>query len=131
MMYTQQNFNNSNKNFGIVFGVFFLLVFIYYFIKFGQFDIYSIALSTIFFLLGFLNSRLLTPLNKLWIKFGGLLGRVVSPVVMIIVYFFVVFPTKVILSLFKMDILDLKLDKNSSTYWKIRKKENTSMDNQF
>ena len=130
-MSTQQNLNNSNKNFGIVFGIFFLLVFIYYFIKLGQYNIYFITLSIIFFILGFLNSRFLTPLNKLWIKFGELLGKVVSPIVMIMVYFFVVFPTKLILSLFKKDILDLKLDKNSSTYWRVRKKENTSMDNQF
>ena len=130
-MGAQQNLNNSNKSFGIVFGIFFLLIFIYYFAKFDQFNIYSIILSIIFFLLGFINSRLLSPLNKLWIKFGELLGKVVSPIVMIMVYFFVVFPTKLILSFFKKDILDLKLDKNSSTYWRVRKKENTSMNNQF
>jgi hypothetical protein len=84
----------------------------------------------VFLFLGISNSKILTPLNKLWMKFGLLLGNIVAPIVMGIVYFGVVTPTGILLRLFGKDILMLKKNKNSS-YWLNKDNKNNNMKNQF
>ena len=120
----------SNKSFGIVFCIFFLIVSLYPLINDQGIRIWSIILSSIFFILGIQNSRLLTPLNILWFKFGMLLGRFVSPIVMGLVFFLVVTPTGIIMRLFKKDLLRLKKN-NSNTYWINRSESKSDMKNQF
>ncbi len=120
----------SNKSFGIVFCIFFLIVSLYPLINDQGIRIWSIILSSIFFILGIQNSRLLTPLNILWFKFGMLLGRFVSPIVMGLVFFLVVTPTGIIMRLFKKDLLKLKKN-NSNTYWINRSESKSDMKNQF
>ena len=92
--------------------------------------IWSLVISIIFFFLGILNSKLLTPLNKLWMKFGLLLGKIVSPVVMTIIFFGVVTPTGLIMRIFGKDILKLNKNNNDS-YWENRDNSNNNMNNQF
>ena len=82
----------------------------------------------VFLFLGISNSKILTPLNKLWMKFGLLLGNIVAPIVMGIVYFGVVTPTGILLRLFGKDILMLKKNKNSS-YWLNKDNKNNNMKN--
>ena len=120
----------SNKSFGIVFCIFFLIVSLYPLINDQGIRIWSLILSSIFFILGIQNSRLLTPLNILWFKFGMLLGRFVSPIVMGLVFFLVVTPTGIIMRLFKKDLLKLKKN-NSNTYWINRSESKSDMKNQF
>ena len=120
----------SNKSFGIVFCIFFLIVSLYPLINDQGIRIWSLILSSIFFILGIQNSRLLTPLNILWFKFGMLLGRFVSPIVMGLVFFLVVTPTGIIMRLFKKDLLKLKKN-NSNTYWINRSQSKGDMKNQF
>ena len=120
----------SNKSFGIVFCIFFLIVSFYPLINDQGIRIWSLILSSIFFILGIQNSRLLTPLNILWFKFGMLLGRFVSPIVMGLVFFLVVTPTGIIMRLFKKDLLKLKKN-NSNTYWINRSESKSDMKNQF
>ena len=131
-MKKKENLKSSNKSFGIVFFLFFLVVSIFSFNNNNNTSYYLIIISIIFLFLGLRNSQLLTPLNKLWIKFGFLLGKIISPIVMAIVYFSVVFVTKIFLVLIKKDILNLKLDKNIKTYW-VNKNNNekSNMKNQF
>ena len=131
-MKKKENLKSSNKSFGIVFFLFFLVVSIFSFNNNNNNSYYLIIISIIFLFLGLRNSQLLTPLNKLWIKFGFLLGKIISPIVMAIVYFSVVFVTKIFLVLMKKDILNLKLDKNIKTYW-VNKNNNekSNMKNQF
>ena len=120
----------SNRSFGIVFFIFFLIVATYP-LYFGEnIRIWSLALSFIFLVLGLLNSRILTPLNLIWFKFGMLLGRVVSPFVMGLVFFLVVTPTGLIMRMLKKDLLNLK-KKSSNTYWINREQTKTDMKNQF
>lgn len=120
----------SNRSFGIVFSVFFLLIAIYPLINQESIRIWSIILSIIFLLLGLINARVLTPLNFLWFKFGMLLGKFVSPLVMGMVFFLVVTPTGIIMRLLNKDLLNLKKNKSNS-YW-IKKQENKSdMTKQF
>ena len=120
----------SNKSFGIVFFVFFLIIGLYPLINEENVRIWSIVISIIFLILGLINSQILTPLNILWFKFGILLGRFVSPIVMGLVFFLVVTPTGLIMKLFNKDLLKLKKNKNSS-YWIKRPETKSEMKNQF
>ena len=120
----------SNRNFGVVFFIVFLIIALWPLLKQNEIRIWSLIISFIFFVLGLINSKLLTPLNKLWFKFGILLGNIISPIVMGIVFFLVVTPTGLIMKLFRKDPMNLKKNK-SDTYW-IKKEKNLSrMKNQF
>ena len=120
----------SNRNFGIVFFIVFLIIALWPVLKQNEIRIWSLIISFIFFVLGLINSKLLTPLNKLWFKFGILLGNIISPIVMGIVFFLVVTPTGLVMRIFRKDILKLK--KNSSdSYWINKDNTNSSMRNQF
>jgi len=121
----------SNKNFGLVFFVIFILIALWPLLSDGNIRIWSVIVSIIFLILGLLNSKILTPLNKLWMRFGILLGKIVSPIVMGIVYFGVVTPIGLIMKLFGKDILNLKIDKNKNTYWSPKSKIASKMKNQF
>ena len=120
----------SNKSFGIVFCIFFIIVGLYPLINADGIRIWSIILSIIFLILGLLNSRFLTPLNILWFKFGIFLGKFISPVVMGLVFFLVVTPTGIIMRLLKKDLLKLKKN-NLKTYWINRPDSKSDMKNQF
>jgi hypothetical protein len=120
----------SNRNFGIVFFIVFLIIALWPILKQNEIRIWSLIISFVFFVLGLNNSKLLTPLNKLWFKFGILLGNIIAPIVMGIVFFLVVTPTGLIMRFFRKDILKLK--KNSSdSYWINKDDTNSSMRNQF
>ena len=122
---------SSNRSFGLVFFVVFLIVALWPLKSGEDIRIWSLALSIIFFSLGILNSKLLTPLNKLWFKFGILLGSIVSPIVMGIVFFLVVTPTSIIMRLLGKDLLKKNKIKSASTYWIKRDKQHNSMKKQF
>jgi len=121
---------SSNKSFGIVFFIFFLIFSIYPLTDGGALRVWSLVISIIFLILGLLNSKILTPLNKLWFKFGILLGTIVSPIVMGIVFFIVVTPISLIMKILGKDILNLKKNKNKS-YWIDKSEPNSKMKNQF
>ena len=122
---------SSNRSFGLVFFVVFLIVALWPLKSGEDIRIWSLALSIIFFSLGILNSKLLTPLNKLWFKFGILLGSIVSPIVMGIVFFLVVTPTSIIMRLLGKDLLKKNKIKSASTYWIKRDKQQSTMKKQF
>ena len=122
---------SSNRNFGLVFFVVFLIIALWPLKSGEEFRLWSLVLSIIFFILGIFNSKLLTPLNKLWFKFGIFLGRIVSPIVMGIVFFLVVTPTGVFMRLLGKDLLKTSKVKNVSTYWIKRHKQHSTMKKQF
>ena len=105
---------SSNKNFGIVFFIVFLLIGIYPFLNGNDFRIWSLLISLVFLILGLINSKILTPLNKLWFKFGLFLGKIVSPLVMGFIFFIVVTPIGIIMRLFRKDLLNLKYNKKKN-----------------
>jgi large-conductance mechanosensitive channel len=121
---------SSNKSFGVVFFIFFFVVSIYPLFKSGDLRTWSLIISVIFLILGLLNSKILTPLNKLWFKFGILLGTIVSPIVMGIIFFIVVTPISLIMKILGKDILNLKKNKNRS-YWIDKSEIKSTMKNQF
>ena len=120
----------SNRSFGIVFFVVFLLIAIYPLIKSGELRLWSLIISIIFLVLGLINSEILNPLNKLWFKLGIFLGKIISPLVMGIIFFIVVTPIAILMKLLKKDLLDLKYNDNK-TYWKAKTEPKSKMKNQF
>ena len=120
----------SNKSFGVVFFIVFLLIAIYPLINNGELRIWSSIIAIIFLILGLINSKVLTPLNKLWFKFGLLLGKIVSPLIMGIIFFLVVTPTALIMRIIGKDLLDLKFNKKKS-YWIEKTGPKSKMKNQF
>ena len=120
----------TNKSFGLVFFVFFFIVSIFPLLNDGNIRFWSLIISIIFLILGILNSKILTPLNQVWFKFGILLGRFVSPIVMGIVFFAIVTPTSIIMRIFQKNLLNLKKG-NKKTYWIERSKIKSKMKNQF
>ena len=121
---------SSNKSFGIVFFAFFLIISLFPLFKYGNIRIWAIIPAIIFLILGLLNSPILSPLNKIWFKFGILLGNVISPIVMGIVFFAVVTPTSLIMRMFGKNLLGLKKD-NKKSYWIERSPIKSKMKNQF
>jgi hypothetical protein len=121
---------STNKSFGIVFFIFFFVIAIFPKLNDENIRIWSLIISIIFLILGLLNSRALTPLNKLWFKFGILLGNFVSPIIMGIIFFVIVTPTALIMKFLGKDLLNLKKS-NKSTYWIERSKIKSKMKNQF
>ena len=123
----------SNRSFGIVFSVFFALLAIYFFYKFKNINYVIIFLSLSFLILGLLNSKVLTPLNILWLRFGLFLGKIVSPVIMAIVFFVVVTPLALLAKLVNKDFLGLDKKKNikKNSYWIKKDKYKSSMKDQF
>ena len=94
-------------------------------------NIYLIIISVIFLILGLLNSKLLSPLNNLWIKFGEILGKVIAPIVMAVVYFLILTPISLLVRLFGKDLIEMKFNNNVKSYWIKRKKHLGTMDKQF
>ena len=121
---------SSNRSFGIVFFIVFLLIALYPLLKDNDLRIWSLIISFIFLILGLINSKILTPLNRLWFKFGLLLGKFISPLIMGIIFFAVVTPIGIIMRLLKKDLLNLKYNKKE-TYWIDKSGPKSKMKNQF
>ena len=121
---------SSNRSFGIVFFIVFLLIALYPILKDNDLRIWSLVISFIFLILGLINSKILTPLNRLWFKFGLLLGRFISPLIMGIIFFVVVTPIGIFMRLLKKDLLNLKYNKRE-TYWIDKSGPKSKMKNQF
>ena len=121
---------SSNRSFGIVFFVVFLLIAFYPLTNQADIRIWSVIISLIFLSLGLLNSKLLTPLNKIWFKFGIFLGKIVSPLIMGLIFFAVVTPIAFLMRILKKDLLNLKFSKNNS-YWIEKTEPKSKMKNQF
>ena len=121
---------SSNRSFGLVFFIVFLLIAFYPLINQGEIRIWSVLISLLFLILGIINSKILTPLNKVWFKFGIFLGKLISPLVMGIIFFLVVTPIAFLMRILKKDLLNLKFNKNSS-YWIEKTDPKSTMKNQF
>ena len=121
---------SSNRSFGIVFFIVFLFIAFYPLINQGEIRIWSVLISLLFLILGIINSKILTPLNKAWFKFGIFLGKIISPIVMGIIFFLVVTPIAFLMRILKKDLLNLKYNKNSS-YWVEKTDPKSTMKNQF
>ena len=126
-----ENKNINNKSFGLLFFVVFLLIGLYPVYKGNNPNIYFLLISLPFLVLGILNSKILTPLNKAWIKLGEILGRIIAPLVMAIVYFLILTPVSLFVRLFGKDLISMKFNDSLKSYWIKREKNLGTMDKQF
>ena len=122
---------NSNRSFGLLFFIVFLIVAIWPLKNGNELNLNFILVSIIFLFLGLINSKLLSPLNIAWIKLGEILGKIIAPIVMALVYFVILTPVSLIVRLFGKDLLGLKFLQNKETYWIKRKKNIGPMKKQF
>ena len=122
---------SSNRSFGLLFFFVFLIISLWPLLNEGPLKIWSIIIAIIFLILGLINSKLLTPLNILWFKFGMFLGSIVSPIAMGIVFFLVITPTGFIMKMMNKDLLNIKYDNKKKSYWINRAKTKTTMKQQF
>ena len=122
---------SSNKSFGLLFFVVFLIIGLWPLKNSENLNLYFITASAVFLILGLLNSKLLSPLNKSWIKLGEILGIIIAPIVMALVYFVILTPVSIIVRVFGKDLLGLKFLKEKNTYWIKRKKILGSMKKQY
>ena len=120
----------SNRSFGIVFFIVFILIGFYPLINNGELRLWSLIISFIFLILGLINSKFLTPLNIIWFKFGLFLGKIISPLILGVIFFIVVTPTGILMRVFKKDLLNLKFNLNKS-YWIEKTGQKSKMKNQF
>lgn len=122
---------NPEKNFGIIFGFLFLIISVWPLKNGQELRIWSSVISIIFFATAFIYPKILKSLNKYWIKLGELLGKIIAPIVMLIVFFIFVTPISFLVRIFGKDLLGLKLNKEQKSYWIKVKKEIGTMKNQF
>jgi hypothetical protein len=121
---------STNRSFGIVFFIVFLIVGIYPMLNEEDVRLWSLIISVIFLMLGILNSEVLTPLNKIWFRFGIFLGKIFSPLIMALIFFLVVTPIGLIMRFIGKDVLNLKFN-NDKSYWVEKKGPKSKMKNQF
>ena len=120
---------NNNIFFGLIFFIFFLIISLYPLISNEPIRIWSVVVSLVFLIITIIKPNLFTFLNKLWIKFGILLGKIISPIVMGLVFFFVVTPIGIFVKIIKKDVMGL--NRGASSYWITREDKIQSMKKQF
>ena len=121
----------SNRSFGLVFFVVFLIISLWPLASEGLIRVWAAIVSFIFLILGIINSKSLTPLNKVWFKFGQILGAIVAPFFMGVVFFVVITPIGLFMSIMGKDLLNKKYNKKKETYWIKRDIEVSTMKRQF
>jgi len=122
---------SSNRSFGLLFFIFFIVFGLWPVIKGEAANIYLILISLFFLIFGLINSKILSPFNKAWIKFGEILGLIIAPIIMALVYFIILTPISLIVRMFGKDLLGLKFLKKQDTYWIKRVKKLGTMKKQF
>ena len=120
----------SSRSFGIVFFIVFLIVAFYPIVNDQNIRLWSLIVSSIFLILGLINSKILIPFNKIWFKFGIFLGKIISPIIMAIIFFLVVTPIGLLMRILGKDLLNLKYNNNKS-YWTKKSEPKSKMKNQF
>ena len=108
--------NSSNKSFGVLFFIVFLIIGLWPLYHSNPIKLWSVIVAVIFLILGLSNSKILSPFNKAWVKFGELLGKIIAPIIMFIVFFVILTPLSLVVRIFKKDLLKLKYSKEKS-YW--------------
>lgn len=121
----------TERNFGLVFSIVFLIIAFYPLFQGSKINIWALFIFIFFLLFTFVYPRIFKIPNFLWFKFGLLLGKIVTPIVLMIIYFFVITPIGIILRLFGKNILNMKIDKNQKSYWINRSSDLNSFKNQF
>ena len=134
MLENSRNFSieyGSEKSFGVVFSFVFFLIYLYSLFKGQDFHIWAFLIAFAFLMLGFWSPKTLIIPNKLWFRFGMLIGHLMTPILMVLIYFIAVLPTGLIMRILGKDLLKTRLDKKAESYWIIRDEKMGPMKNQF
>ena len=110
----------SDRSFGIVFACVFALIGLWPMLHGSAPRLWALAVAAACLAAGLLRPQFLSPLNRLWFRFGLLLHHVVNPVLMLLIYYGAVVPTGLVLRALGKDVLRLKLDRAAASYWIIR-----------
>lgn len=110
----------SNRSFGIVFFVVFLIIGLWPLISDNPVRIWSLSIAGAFLAVALVAPQILAPLNRLWFKFGMLLARIINPIVMLIIYVVTILPIGFLLRLGGKDLLRQKMDTDADSYWILR-----------
>ena len=121
----------SERSFGLVFSIIFLILSLYPLYQEGSIHFIFLIISIVFFFLSIFFPKILKIPNKLWFKFGQLLGYIISPIVMLLIYIIVFFPIGIFFKLFRKDLLNIKIDIKKSSYWINKEESSSTMKNQF
>ncbi len=121
----------NNRSFGILFFLVFFIIGLWPLLSSKAPTLVFIIIAIVFLILGLTNSQFLTPINKLWVKFGELLGRIIAPIVMFIIYSIILTPLSLLIRISGKDLLKLKYLKKTNSYWIKRNKDLGSMNKQF
>lgn len=122
---------SSEKSFAVVFAMVFFLIGIFPLIGNNDVRWWALIISTVLLALGFTYPKIFTKPNDLWFRFGLLLGAIIAPITMALVYLIVIVPTGLILRLVRYDPLAEKLDPKATSYWLERTEKIQSFKNQF
>ena len=123
--------NPSEKNFGIVFSLIFFIISLYLYFVYDKIYYQLFALSIIFLLASVLFSKILIIPNKIWVKFGNILNRIISPIIMFIIYFFVITPIGLMMKILGKDLLNQKINIQKKSYWTLKNNSSSSIKDQF
>ena len=121
---------SSEKSFGIIFAFLFFLYGIWPLLSATEIRVWSVIVAVVFLALAFLKPKILKSLNRYWIKLGEILGKIIAPLIMALVFFIIVTPISFIVRILGKDLLNLKFT-NENSYWLKRSKNVTTMDKQF
>ena len=108
---------SSDRSFGIVFATVFLIIGLWPLLYGQEPRVWSLAAAGLFGLVATFTPWILRPLNKLWMRFGELLQRIVTPIIMGLVFFVAVVPTGLIIRAVGKDSLRLKQEPEAESYW--------------
>ena len=121
---------SSSKSFGYLFFGLFLILSLWPVLIDNSINFLFLSISAVFLILTIFKAKILDFLNNYWIKLGELLGKVIAPIIMFLVFFVIVTPLSLLTKLLKKDLLNMRF-KDSKTYWTNKVKKIDSMDKQF
>ena len=123
--------SSSDKSFGILFFIVFLIIGLWPIFFSEKIRLWSLIISFFFLFIALSKPSILGPLNKIWIRIGYLLGKLIAPIIMSLIFFILVTPISFLVRCFKKDLLSLSFSKEKVSYWNKRKKTIESMDKQY
>jgi len=131
LKYSSNIKRSSNRNFAIIFCIFFILITFFLYFKYSSLNIFTISIALFFLFFAFIYPKIFYYPNLIWFYFGIVLGNIISPIIMFIIFYSLIIPTGIFLKIIKKDILNLKIYKNKKTYWNNRAEIKINMKNQF
>ena len=124
----------SEKSFGIVFAFVFAVIGVWPMLNGGGIRFWAVGIAILFLVAAYLKPSLLAMPNRLWFRFGLLLNKIMSPIIMGLIFVLTVIPTGFVMRALGKDLLRKKMDPDAESYWitpDAAQQQSSSMKNQF